>query len=369
MKKLSYSIVLALTLGLVLTGCFLSNVGQVPTSEQSGITYLTKGLPSGLVGWWRFSEEEGDIAYDSSVYGNDGTVFGAEYVSSTVGMGQALSFDGSDYVIVDDSDTLDITDEITIEAWINPTSVDGYRTIVSKRSGSVADYALRLWGGKVEFYYRRAGAITWSEWCTNIAPVSAENPYHIAVTYTFGDGDSIRVYVNDTSYGGVWLYGVSEYVTANTYPVYIGYNYPGYPQPFKGIIDDVRIWNVALSEGQLGKIYDFDGFFPPIDDDVSNVVKAGRAIPVKFSLNGDQGLEIFDENYPLSKEIVCNLGDLVDDEEIITVTAGGSSLNYDADADQYIYVWKTEKDWAGTCRQLIVKLIDGTYHSANFTFK
>jgi len=43
MKKLMYLIVLALILGLVLTGCLLSNVGQVPTSDQSGITYLTKG--------------------------------------------------------------------------------------------------------------------------------------------------------------------------------------------------------------------------------------------------------------------------------------------------------------------------------------
>jgi len=43
MKKYIYLIVLALILGLVLTGCFLSNVGQVPTNEQSGVTYLTKG--------------------------------------------------------------------------------------------------------------------------------------------------------------------------------------------------------------------------------------------------------------------------------------------------------------------------------------
>ncbi|GAH62258.1 unnamed protein product, partial [marine sediment metagenome] len=46
MKKLYYLIVLALILGLVLTGCLLSNVGQVPTNEQSGITYLTKGGPT-----------------------------------------------------------------------------------------------------------------------------------------------------------------------------------------------------------------------------------------------------------------------------------------------------------------------------------
>jgi len=46
MKKLYYLIILLLILGLVLTGCFLSNVGQVPTTEQSGITYLTKGGPT-----------------------------------------------------------------------------------------------------------------------------------------------------------------------------------------------------------------------------------------------------------------------------------------------------------------------------------
>jgi hypothetical protein len=62
---------------------------------------------------------------------------------------------------------------------------------------------------------------------------------------------------------------------------------------------------------------------------------------------------------------VCNSSDEVDIVEE-TVTAGGSSLNYDATVDQYIYVWKTDKSWAGTCRQLVVKLNDGTYHRANF---
>jgi hypothetical protein len=36
---------------------------------------------------------------------------------------------------------------------------------------------------------------------------------------------------------------------------------------------------------------------------------------------------------------------------------------------RYIYSWKTDKAWAGTCRQLIVKLTDGTYHWADFRFK
>ena len=191
MKKLSYLIVLVLILGLALAGCtFLSNIGQAPATDQSGLAYLTKEIAySDLVALWNFDD---DNAYDSSGNSNDGTVEGATFFDSTVGMGRALSFDGNDYVYVKYSDTLDITGEITIEAWINPTVVSGYRTIVAKRSGSVANYVLRLWNGKVEFYYRSAGAATWSEWCTAKVLVSAGNPYHIAVTYTFGDDVNVK---------------------------------------------------------------------------------------------------------------------------------------------------------------------------------
>ena len=49
------------------------------------------------------------------------------------------------------------------------------------------------------------------------------------------------------------------------------------------------------------------------------------------------------------------------------MTAGGSSLAFDS--GQYIYVWKTNKAWAGTCRQLVVKLTDGNEHRATFRFK
>jgi sugar lactone lactonase YvrE len=115
--------------------------------------------------------------------------------------------------------------------------------------------------------------------------------------------------------------------------------------------------------------YNFTGFFPPINNlPVVNVVNAGRAIPIKFSLSGYKGLNIFAPNSPASGQIACNSSDpavTLDN----TVTAGGSSLNYDASSDQYIYVWKTDPSWAGTCRQLVVQLSDGSIHRANFKFK
>jgi hypothetical protein len=114
--------------------------------------------------------------------------------------------------------------------------------------------------------------------------------------------------------------------------------------------------------------YNWSGFFQPVDNiPTINRVKAGSAIPVKFSLGCNQGLNIMAANYPQSGQMACDTQDPQDDIET-TVNAGNSSLNYDPVANQYIYVWKTDKSWGGTCRLLTVKLADGTYHYAFFNF-
>jgi Tol biopolymer transport system component len=126
--------------------------------------------------------------------------------------------------------------------------------------------------------------------------------------------------------------------------------------------------NQAQATNNYNIIYNFSGFSPPVDNlPTLNVVKAGSAVPVKFSLSGNQGLSIFEAGYPKSQTIPCDSTAPVDGIEE-TATAGSSGLSYDASVDQYVYVWKTEKAWAGTCRQLVVKLNDGTSHQANFNF-
>jgi hypothetical protein len=98
-----------------------------------------------------------------------------------------------------------------------------------------------------------------------------------------------------------------------------------------------------------------------------NVVQAGVGIPVRFSLGGDYGLDIFATGYPMAQKITCGSGmpqDVIEE----TVLVGSSSLSYDAVSDTYTYVWKTNKTWATTCRQLIIWLNDGTEHRANFKF-
>jgi hypothetical protein len=129
--------------------------------------------------------------------------------------------------------------------------------------------------------------------------------------------------------------------------------------------------NVGHSAGaacSYSVVFDFRGFFRPVDSPpILNVVRAGSAIPVKFSLSGNQGLDIFALGYPVSYGVDCDSSAPLDTVEQ-TVTAGGSSLSYDAGVDQYVYVWKSDKAWAGTCRRLDVTLVDGTRHVAHFKF-
>ena len=114
-------------------------------------------------------------------------------------------------------------------------------------------------------------------------------------------------------------------------------------------------------------VYNFSGFFSPVDNPpICNVVKAGQAVPIKFSLHGNQGMNIFAAGSPSSQPGTCS--GLASDPLEETATAGQSTLNYDAQADQYAYVWKTEKSWSGTARLLTVTLADGTKHLARFTF-
>ena len=126
--------------------------------------------------------------------------------------------------------------------------------------------------------------------------------------------------------------------------------------------------NTANGSFTVSVVYGWAGFFQPVDNlPTVNSVKAGSAIPIKFSLSGNQGLNIFKSGSPASASYTCS-GTAPTDAIEQTVTAGGSSLSYDASTDQYVYVWKTDKGWAGSCRTLVVKLADNTTRTANFQF-
>jgi hypothetical protein len=110
------------------------------------------------------------------------------------------------------------------------------------------------------------------------------------------------------------------------------------------------------------------GFLQPVDNAPAiNVVKAGQAVPVKFGLGGYRGMDIFAAGSPASGAVTCGGGDTDTVEE--TSNPGASSLTYDVGTDTYQYVWKTQKNWAGQCRRLVVELADGTSHWAEFRLR
>lgn len=114
-------------------------------------------------------------------------------------------------------------------------------------------------------------------------------------------------------------------------------------------------------------VYDFSGFFPPVANPPQvNKTNAGSAKPVKFILNGNQSHDVLASGSPASQQLDCASGTPQGDPEPTVSTSG---LHYDAPTDQYVYVWKTDGAWTGTCRQLVVELKDGSVHVATFQFK
>ncbi|KRE71171.1 hypothetical protein ASG77_13695 [Arthrobacter sp. Soil762] len=141
----------------------------------------------------------------------------------------------------------------------------------------------------------------------------------------------------------------------------------GPPTGIPGKVCGVTASFSPFAVGQPG--WRFSGFLQPVDNGGTlNAMKAGAAVPIKFGVGGNRGLDILAAGAPSSSAIACPGGTALDDIEQ-TLAAGSSSLSYAAAADTYTYVWKTQKAWAGTCRQFTLALNDGTTHTALFDFR
>jgi PKD repeat protein len=148
------------------------------------------------------------------------------------------------------------------------------------------------------------------------------------------------------------------------------YDQPGTYRVSLAIRDDRGRWAVTTGASTVEiPAYQFTGFFAPVDNPpVVNTTKAGSAVPVKFDLGGAFGTGVLAAGSPASNRVDCVSGAATDEIEQ-TVTAGASSLQYDATIGRYTYVWKTSGTWAGTCRRLTVTFDDGSAHSALFRFR
>jgi hypothetical protein len=96
--------------------------------------------------------------------------------------------------------------------------------------------------------------------------------------------------------------------------------------------------------------------------------QAGSTEQISFSLNGSRGSAIFAAGSPFSQAVDCVTA-VASGPTAAAETPGATGLKYNAELDRYTLLWKTDKAWEGTCRRLVVRLADGTDHSALFDFR
>jgi hypothetical protein len=179
---------------------------------------------------------------DASGQNNTGTIAGATRIASGK-FGGALSFDGtSAWVTVADAASLDLTTGMTVEAWVRPTALTGWRSVVMKESGAGLAYA--LYSGNDAL--RPAGYVNINEdiGVTGTSAMVLDIWTHLAFTY---DGSTLRMFVNGAEVSAQPAAGAA---TTTAGVLRIGGNaYWG--EYFRGMIDEVRLYNRALTATEI----------------------------------------------------------------------------------------------------------------------
>lgn len=305
-----------------------NTVSVIRTSDHTVAETITVGngpraiafadVYDGLVAYYPF---EGN-ALDVSGNDNNGTEKGGVTYTNGV-LGQAASFDGvDDYIDVADSATLDISgNELTIAAWVKPdqTGFDSH-AIVSKYFGD--GYYLRVNpDGSVDFSAR--GTLQ-----TNVGVVAPGNFVHVVGT---SDGTNSSIYVNGQliSSGQTCFPGPCS-ITPTEHPLTIGAWPISHDMKFKGTIDELRIYNRALSETEIQGLYllggDTDGdSVPDAADNCPDVPN-----PTQADINGNEigdacdGFGVFDPSYMTDLDLAFTaIPAAVQETADIAVTSGG----------------------------------------------
>lgn len=198
-----------------------------------------------LIHWWRLEETSGTV-YNSAKSGADGTISGA---TSVPGMfGNCLRFTGTNYVqVATQSDLAFVDKPFTISAWVlrETEHTTGYPTVVGQLNASGYGWVLFLhqsYLGRVSFSQSSG---TWS----SISRIDDGKWHHVVVTR---NGSSLAFYIDGTPDGGTGSYSNQ---TTNTSICRIGNDTNSTGRPFGGSIDEVMIWNEALSTEQVKQLY------------------------------------------------------------------------------------------------------------------
>jgi len=203
-------------------------------------------VPTGLVSWWKYDEESGVTAQDS-IDANNGTILEATHVDGKIN--KALLFDGNnDRVTVPHNLNLTFTTQnFSILAWIYPELISGDRNIVEKGSWQSDGYYLVIDNtGKIWLQISQTGAV---QSTVSYADITANTWFHIAAVR---DGNKAYIYIN--AIDRTQTQPTISNPQTNTRDLHIA-SYAGGYNFFKGIIDEVMIYNRALTQTEIAHNY------------------------------------------------------------------------------------------------------------------
>ena len=197
---------------------------------------------SGLVAAYAFDEGSGTTVTDASGNGNNGTITNATWVT-TGKYGDALKFNGtSSLVTIPDAASLHLSTGMTLEAWVNPSTVNSaWRDVIYKGNDNFYLEATSTNASKPD-----AGMIAGGSYADAIGTAKLTASAWSFLTETY-DGSTLRLYVNGTQVASTAHTGT---IATSTNPLQIGGD-SIYGQYFAGLIDNVRVYNVALTAAQI----------------------------------------------------------------------------------------------------------------------
>jgi len=210
-----------------------------------------------LIGWWKFDDGAGNVAVDSSGKGNDATVQGnAAWVEGKAGTG-ALSFDGvNDIVQASETPLMDIDKALTIAAWVYLNNLNTFYFILDKSPSGTApnnypgnyEFRVAVTTGTLQLLHQTSQSTDLATY-DSASPIKAGRWYHVAVTLV--KGVSVKFYIDGAPAGN--LPQSATFGILNDEPIRIGGRKDSYSF-FNGTLDDVRIYNHALSDADIKKL-------------------------------------------------------------------------------------------------------------------
>ena len=215
------------------------------TVFAAGLSILSQSeaAEEGLVGYWSFNEGEGNLANDSSGMNNHGELFGnVDWVEGKFGSGLKFSEDRS-CVKIEHSESDNLTEQVSIALWAMPEeSQPAWGKFVCKQKTDDYPYALQY-----DDSNRIKGAVQTSNGTVGIKMDTFDEWTHLALVY---DGTSLILYKNGEE---VVRKPANGKLQQNNLSVTIGSRWES-SQSYRGVIDEVRLYNVALSQEEIKKV-------------------------------------------------------------------------------------------------------------------